>query len=101
VGSGTPWHRRRIGELPTKDRWCQYVVRYCAVIRTCVVMARGSVHRKGNCAVIILGVLLLLVGWLTGLSILYTVGAIVLIIGVVFFILGNVGRPVGGRKVWF
>jgi hypothetical protein len=51
--------------------------------------------------VIILGVLLLLLGWLTGISLLYTVGAIVLIVGVVFLILGNVGRPVGGRKVWF
>jgi hypothetical protein len=51
--------------------------------------------------VIILGVLLLLIGWLTGISLLYTVGAIVLIVGVVFLILGNVGRPVGGRKVWF
>jgi hypothetical protein len=51
--------------------------------------------------VIILGLLLLLVGWLTGLSLLYTVGAIVLIVGIVFLILGNVGRPVGGRKVWF
>jgi hypothetical protein len=51
--------------------------------------------------VIILGLLLLLVGWLTGLSLLYTVGSIVLIVGIVFLILGNVGRPVGGRKVWF
>jgi hypothetical protein len=51
--------------------------------------------------VIILGLILLLVGWLTGVSLLYTVGSIVLIVGIVFFILGNVGRPVGGRKVWF
>ena len=50
---------------------------------------------------IILGLLLLLVGWLTGVSLLYTVGSIVLIVGIVFFILGNVGRLVGGRKVWF
>ena len=50
---------------------------------------------------IVLGLILLLVGWLTGISLLYTVGSIVLIIGIVFFILGSVGRPVGGRKVWF
>jgi hypothetical protein len=60
-----------------------------------------KLRRRENRAVIILGVLLLLAGWLTGISLLYTVGAIVLIVGVVFFILGNVGRPVGGRKVWF
>jgi hypothetical protein len=62
---------------------------------------QGQLHRKENRAVIILGLLLLLTGWLTGISLLYTVGSIVLIVGIVFFILGNVGRPVGGRKVWF
>jgi hypothetical protein len=34
-------------------------------------------------------------------SILYTIGIILLIIGAVLWILGAVGRPVGGRKVWF
>jgi uncharacterized membrane protein HdeD (DUF308 family) len=56
---------------------------------------------KEDCAVIILGLILLLVGYLTGVSLLYTVGSIMLIVGIVFFILGNVGRPVGGRRVWF
>ena len=50
---------------------------------------------------IVLGVILLLIGYFTGLSILYTIGGILLIIGVVLWVLGAVGRPVGGRKVWF
>jgi hypothetical protein len=50
---------------------------------------------------IILGLILLIIGYLTGLSLLYYLGGILLIVGVVFLILGNVGRPVGGRKVWF
>ncbi|MER6943193.1 hypothetical protein ABT294_04140 [Nonomuraea sp. NPDC000554] len=50
---------------------------------------------------IILGVILLLLGWLLSISILYTIGAILLIIGIVFFVLGSVGRPVGGRRYWF
>ncbi|GAA1270667.1 hypothetical protein GCM10009609_37220 [Pseudonocardia aurantiaca] len=50
---------------------------------------------------IVLGLILLIIGYLTGLSLLYTVGGIVLIVGVVFLILGQVGRPVGGRKAWF
>jgi membrane protein implicated in regulation of membrane protease activity len=50
---------------------------------------------------IILGLILLLIGYLTGLSLLYYLGGILLIVGVVFLVLGNVGRPVGGRKVWF
>jgi hypothetical protein len=32
---------------------------------------------------------------------LYTIGGFLVLIGVVLFILGAVGRPVGGRKVWF
>jgi hypothetical protein len=50
---------------------------------------------------IVLGVILLVIGYFTGLSILYTIGGILLVIGVVLWILGAVGRPVGGRKVWF
>jgi len=51
--------------------------------------------------VIILGIILLVVGYFTGLSILYTIGGILVIIGVILWILGAVGRPVGGRRVWF
>jgi hypothetical protein len=47
-----------------------------------------------------LGVILLLIGWLTGISILYTVGAILLVVGLVLLLLGSVGRPVGGRR-WY
>jgi hypothetical protein len=59
----------------------------------------GALERERT--VIVLGLILLIVGYLTGLSLLYTVGGILLVVGVVFFILGNVGRPVGGRKVWY
>jgi hypothetical protein len=51
--------------------------------------------------VIILGIILLIIGYFTGLSILYTIGGILVVIGVVLWILGAVGRPVAGRKVWF
>lgn len=50
---------------------------------------------------IVLGLILLLVGWLVGLGILQTIGIILIIIGVVFFALGASGRPVGGRSYWF
>lgn len=52
---------------------------------------------------IVLGVILLLIGWLTGISILYTVGGLLLIVGIVLFLLGSTGRgpqgPWGGR--WY
>jgi hypothetical protein len=50
---------------------------------------------------IVLGVILLLIGMLAGIHILYVVGGILLVVGVVLWVLGAVGRPVGGRKVWF
>ena len=42
-----------------------------------------------------------MIGYFTSLSILYTIGAILIVVGIVLWILGAVGRPVGGRKVWF
>ena len=50
---------------------------------------------------IILGIILLVIGYLTGLAILYTIGGILVVVGVILWILGAVGRPVAGRKVWF
>lgn len=50
---------------------------------------------------LILGLILLVVGWLTGLSILTTIGAILAIVGLVFLLLGGIGRPVGGRRYWY
>jgi hypothetical protein len=96
AGPGTPSHAGAPSRCPRT-----YSGNSASAPVDCLLFGPWQLHRKENCPVIILGVLLLLVGWLTGLSILYTVGSIVLIVGIVFFILGNVGRPVGGRKVWF
>jgi hypothetical protein len=45
---------------------------------------------------IVLGVILLLIGYFTGISILYTIGGILVVIGIVLWVLGAVGRQVGG-----
>jgi uncharacterized membrane protein len=50
---------------------------------------------------IILGVLLLLLGYFLAIPILWTIGIIALIIGVVLFCLGAAGRSVGGRRNWY
>jgi hypothetical protein len=47
---------------------------------------------------IILGVILLLIGWLTGISILYTIGGILLVVGLVLLLVGSVGPGLGGRR---
>jgi hypothetical protein len=51
--------------------------------------------------VLILGLILLLLGWLTDIGILTTLGIILLVIGAVLWILGSMGRPVGGRRYWW
>jgi hypothetical protein len=50
---------------------------------------------------IVLRVILLLIGYFTGLSLLYTIGGILVVVGVVLWVLGAVGRPVGGRRAWY
>lgn len=50
---------------------------------------------------VVLGIILLVIGWLTGISILYTVGGILLVVGLILLLLGSVGRPVGGRRWYF
>jgi hypothetical protein len=47
---------------------------------------------------IVLGVVLLLLGLLTGASVLWTLGIIALITGAVLYLLGATGHPVGGRS---
>jgi hypothetical protein len=47
---------------------------------------------------IILGIILLLLGWLLDISILWTIGIIILVIGAVLYLLGAVGRPIAGRR---
>jgi hypothetical protein len=51
--------------------------------------------------VIVLGLILLILGWVLGIGILVTIGVIVVVIGVVFLILGQTGRAIGGRKYWY
>jgi hypothetical protein len=50
---------------------------------------------------LILGLILLLLGFLLKISILWTIGIILLLVGAVLFILGSTGRAVGGRRHWF
>ncbi|GAA3478144.1 MULTISPECIES: DUF6131 family protein [Streptomyces] len=47
---------------------------------------------------IILGVILLVIGLVAGISILWTIGVVLVAIGIVLWILGAVGHAVGGRR---
>ena len=50
---------------------------------------------------IILGVVLLVIGLVTGITILWIIGLILLIIGVFLLVQGSMGRPVRGRRHYF
>ncbi|WP_328453138.1 MULTISPECIES: hypothetical protein [unclassified Amycolatopsis] len=50
---------------------------------------------------IVLGVILLIIGFIVGIPALYTIGIVLAVAGVVLAILGGTGRKVGGRAHWF
>ena len=58
---------------------------------------RGGVTRRRQ-SVIILGLILLIIGLVAKISILWTIGLILLIIGAVLWLMGSMGRAVGGRR---
>jgi hypothetical protein len=47
---------------------------------------------------IILGIILLIIGFLTKIAIVWTLGIIALVIGLIFVLLGAVGHEIGGRR---
>ena len=50
---------------------------------------------------IILGVVLLSIGFIAHIPILWSIGIVVLIVGLVLWLLGMMGRSVGGWKHFF
>jgi hypothetical protein len=50
---------------------------------------------------LILGLILLILGFVLNISILWTIGIILLLVGAVLWILGSTGRAVGGRTHWY
>ena len=50
---------------------------------------------------IVLGVILLIVGFLLSIPILWTIGIVLAVVGAVLAILGGTGHRVAGRAHWF
>jgi Family of unknown function (DUF6131) len=50
---------------------------------------------------IVLGVVLLLIGFIAKIPILWGIGIVVVVIGLILMILGAMGRAVGGRKHYY
>ena len=50
---------------------------------------------------IVLGVILLIIGFVTGVPIVWTIGLLVLVVGLILWLLGALGHAVGGRKHYY
>jgi hypothetical protein len=51
--------------------------------------------------VIIFGLVLMIIGFLLGIAVLWSIGVLLLLIGLVLWILGSIGRAVGGRRHYY
>jgi hypothetical protein len=56
-------------------------------------------HRE--IAMIVLGIILLIIGFVVKIAIVWTIGIILVVIGAIFALLGTAGREIGGRKHWY
>jgi hypothetical protein len=50
---------------------------------------------------IILGIILLVIGFVASIPILWTIGIILVVIGAILAVVGLAGREIGGRKHWY
>lgn len=50
---------------------------------------------------IVFGAILLILGLVLNIYWLWVVGVILMAVGAVFWLLGSIGRPVGGRRAWY
>ena len=50
---------------------------------------------------LVLGLILLILGFVLNVSILWTIGIVLLLVGAVLWILGSTGRAIGGRRHWY
>ncbi len=50
---------------------------------------------------IVLGIVLLIIGFIAKVAIIWTIGIILLVVGAVLFLMGSMGRAVGGRRHYY
>lgn len=50
---------------------------------------------------IILGIILLIIGFIASIPVLWTIGIILVVIGLILAVLGFAGREIGGRRHWY
>lgn len=61
----------------------------------------GGRRPLGGTPLIILGIVLLVVGFLLKIAIVWTLGIIALVVGLLLVLLGSIGHAVGGRRHYY
>jgi uncharacterized membrane protein HdeD (DUF308 family) len=56
---------------------------------------------KGNDVMIVFGLILLIIGFVLAFKVLWSIGMIVLLVGLVLWALGSMGHAIGGRKHYY
>jgi hypothetical protein len=62
-------------------------------------LGRRPARHRGD--VIILGIILLILGFVFSIPILWTIGLILIVVGVILWILGATGHALAGRRYWY
>ncbi|MCW2656177.1 MAG: hypothetical protein JWR06_370 [Jatrophihabitans sp.] len=50
---------------------------------------------------IILGLILLIIGFVAKIAIIWTIGIVLVVVGAALFLVGAAGREIGGRRHWY
>lgn len=50
---------------------------------------------------ILIGIILLVLGFLLGFHLLWVLGIVALVVGLILLLAGSLGHPLGGRAHWF
>jgi uncharacterized membrane protein HdeD (DUF308 family) len=87
--------RRTVALRAARSVWKAKFLEVCLL--TTVGYIRDPVPRQ-EISVIILGIILLIIGFVAHIAILWTIGIIVLVVGLILALLGGVGHAVGGRR---
>jgi hypothetical protein len=61
----------------------------------------GRYTELGAATVIILGVVLLIIGFLFHVPIIWTLGILAIVVGAILALVGVAGREIGGRRHWY
>jgi fatty-acid desaturase len=62
---------------------------------------RNDALLESGATMVVFGLILLLIGFVLAIKILWSIGVIVLIVGLVLWALGSAGHAVGGRKHYY